>query len=306
MSSICKAVAIVAVGAVLALSRAEAQTKTFTGVGNWTDGARWSPSPPVDGDDVIVDGVCTNTASTENLGSYTLNATRTHVFGGTNSFLRATHVIISGIMTHLANTATTTNSEGQWIPDNLLNIVAVSNVTVGAGGQINADGKGYKSARGKGGYGPGGGKYTGVGGGGAGHGGRGAESRPDQITADGGLDYGISNAPVEPGSGGANSAYNFGGGAVRIQAGNRVTVNGSISANGSYYSEDSAAGASGGSIFITCGAIDGAGLISAKASDASGEALRAAAVAAVSPSSTPMRRCRRRWTRRFSSRQKAG
>ena len=79
---------------------------TFSGTGDWGDPARWSAGVPGDGDEAVVAGTATNTGSTAFLDAYTLNAGATHVFTGTNTFLYATNVVVSGTLTHAPNTAT--------------------------------------------------------------------------------------------------------------------------------------------------------------------------------------------------------
>ena len=87
-------------------------------------------------------------------------------------------------------------------------------------------------------------------------------------------------APAEPGSGGYGINYTSsqtpdGGGAVRIEATGDVVVNGSILADGDAIyaikagtsSNDGDTGASGGSVWITCGCLSGTGTISATGGD---------------------------------------
>ena len=87
-------------------------------------------------------------------------------------------------------------------------------------------------------------------------------------------------APSEPGSGGYSMNYTSvqtpdGGGAVRIEATGDVVVNGSILADGDAIyaikagtsSNDGDTGASGGSVWITCGCLSGSGTISATGGD---------------------------------------
>lgn len=75
----------------------------------------------------------------------------------------------------------------------------------------------------------------------------------------GALPYGSAESPVDPGSGGKTLA---GGGVVRIQAGERVTVNGTITANGQ--GVNSGGAGSGGGITIVCNTLAGSnGLVRA-------------------------------------------
>ena len=117
---------------------------------------------------------------------------------------------------------------------------------------FNADGKGYAGARANSaanGWGPGGGGQS-IGGGYGGLGGG------------GGATYGVASAPYQPGSGGgaagSSDAAGAGGGLIWIQATQgAVTVNGRLSANGTYLTPPGggtghAGGGSGGGIYISC------------------------------------------------------
>ena len=93
----------------------------------------------------------------------------------------------------------------------------------------------------------------------AGGGGYGGAGGPG-VSGVGGGTYGISNAPVWPGSGGASgwdSRAGNGGGAVRIMADSRVTIDGLVSASGDN-TLDHGGGGSGGSIWIECMTLTGA------------------------------------------------
>jgi hypothetical protein len=134
----------------------------------------------------------------------------------------------------------------------------VSNLTVQAGGGINAAGKGYSGGNGAkpaadvhAGWGPGcGGNSSG-----GGYGGAGGNS--------GGAPYGSVTAPNQPGSGGGDYYYagGNGGGLVWVQAANAVTVDGLISAQGGNGVNGgvgaAGSGGSGGGIFITCRTVSG-------------------------------------------------
>ena len=99
---------------------------------------------------------------------------------------------------------------------------------------------------------------TAYGGGGGGYGGYGGD---DSLAAPhGGPTYGMTNAPMHPGSGsGPRNSYHQaadGGGYIRIVATNAVTVDGTITVDGDSHS--SYGGASGGGIWIDCAAFSGA------------------------------------------------
>lgn len=255
--------------------------------GDWNTPGNWSEGiVPTNGESVVIAGNVSLTNSTAALAALTVNTGTTLTFDGWDTVLNATDVDIYGTVTHAANTATTTNSLGQWVPNARVNIVC-SNLSVNALGKIDGVGKGYargtsSSATAKiNGAGPGGGlsgyneNYLGGGGSHGGMGGR-TESR---AVASGGV-YGNPLAPMDPGSGGG--AYNAGhpgyagGGVVRIDAAGDVTIDGVISVNGenrknvdtTAQGEYGAAG-SAGSIYITCNTIAGAaGTISADGEDA--------------------------------------
>ncbi len=131
-------------------------------------------------------------------------------------------------------------------------------LVVDNGGRIDADSCGYG-----GNYGIGVGSVRG----GGGHGGRGGSVGPEL----GGITYGNSNAPVQPGSGGGvlYGPTRAGGGVVWVNAERTVTVNGVVTANGGSASHDIGAGA-GGSIYIRCLRFAGSGFYEARGGDTSG------------------------------------
>ncbi len=147
--------------------------------------------------------------------------------------------------------------------------VVCSNFVVEADGRVHADGRGYAGGvytPRRHGQGPGGGYsdyYVHEAGtyGGFGHLGWGSQ----YYMTLGGRPYGAPEAPEQPGSGGGGTNAReggAGGGAVRIEAADRVTVDGAITANGEYASGPDYYGAnsgSGGGIWITCRRIAGSG-----------------------------------------------
>ena len=132
-------------------------------------------------------------------------------------------------------------------------ILNVANITVGASGSINADGKGFAA-----GAGPGKGAYPD----GASHGGRNGDALTVGNTV---ATYGSFTNPTSLGSG---SSYSAGGGAIIISASGTVTVNGTLSAKGSSNAIYSAG--SGGSLNITASTLAGSGTISANGGNAGG------------------------------------
>jgi hypothetical protein len=140
-----------------------------------------------------------------------------------------------------------------------LDLLVFSNVNVESGGVIAVDGEGYFQAGG-----PGAGQSSGNDGSGAGYGGAGGAS----ATISGGSSYGSSNQPVDFGSGGGfgggpPSGGSEGGGALRLNVGGVLTVDGQISADGEPGLQDDSGGGSGGSIWVTAGTLAGSGQFTA-------------------------------------------
>ena len=136
-----------------------------------------------------------------------------------------------------------------------LNLSVLGNVTVSAGGAINANGLGYAAGPGAGipGTAGSGGSYGGIGGVSSGG-------------AAGLVGYGSYDQPTDLGSGGGDSYVGpggAGGGAVRITASGTVLVNGSIQANGGPGTNNRAGGGAGGSIWIISPSFSGTGAVSA-------------------------------------------
>ena len=228
--------------------------------GDWFEADNWNEGAvPVAGDDVEI----TNTGakvilsgSTPLLNSVTVSETLT--FTNWNSALNATGVTILNKGKLTLPGAFTNDAMAHNI------YVVCSNLVIETGGSINADGKGFAGGRdgwADNGYGPGGGKtkpllYAG----GGGYGGVGGDFVPNWNNLEdrrGGPTYGSSSMPTHAGSGGGRHSRDAtwfggdGGGAIRIDASGSVTVNGTISANGS----DGFAyggGGSGGSVYVTC------------------------------------------------------
>jgi hypothetical protein len=144
---------------------------------------------------------------------------------------------------------------------------AMSNLTVALGGGFNANGRGFAGAYITNGFGPGGGLgdgvsgHRGAGGGYGGVGGRGGQ------TYAGGLEYGVSNAPTQPGSAGGGSAATEtggpGGGLIWIEASGQATINGLLTANGSVAGGGYSGGGSGGGIYVHCMSLGGSGSMTA-------------------------------------------
>lgn len=131
---------------------------------------------------------------------------------------------------------------------------------------------GYEGLAGAAGTGPGGGGYqNGVNPGGGGYGGigqTGSSGRP------GGPTYGSSTAPVHLGSSGGGNYNNSvagatGGGAIKIDASETVTITGTLSSNGSNATSHNGGG-SGGSIYIIADTITGGGVLRANGGTSGG------------------------------------
>lgn len=156
--------------------------------------------------------------------------------------------------------------------DRLILTIA-GDLTVPAGCRISADRLGYASDGGAGVSHPG--CYRS---GGAGYGGEGGTGANGCSGA--GLTYGSITAPTDFGSGssytGAGPPGVSGGGAIQLDVGGTLTLNGSISADGASDTGNyGCGGGSGGSVFITTGAMSGAGTISASGGNAYAQATQA-------------------------------
>ena len=235
---------------------AEATLRTWDGGGgtsDWFTDANWSgDAKPVDGDDVEIAGGATVLLSADSpvLASATItNATL--VFTNWSTTLTATNVYVrdSGVL-GLPEGFTDVG------PSNRIHL-ACSNLTVDAGGQLNADAAGFTAS-----YGEGAGSANMTSGSrkrGGGYGGRGGIG---SLEDDLGHTYGDVAAPLDPGSGGAGlTVGGTGGGAVWTQADGTVTINGTVSANGGNYTGNYGGGGSGGGVYIECDTIAGSGLV---------------------------------------------
>lgn len=138
-------------------------------------------------------------------------------------------------------------------------MIAAGTARIDAGAYLSADGQGYVGSYNA--YGRGPGAAGPVGGGG--HGGYGATG--------GGPAYGNSLAPETPGSSGGGAYVDGwfsgtdgnGGGAIHLIVTNGLTLDGSMSANGSPGGWDKSGGGAGGSLWLEVGALTGMGQLSA-------------------------------------------
>jgi hypothetical protein len=143
-------------------------------------------------------------------------------------------------------------------------LTVMGNAKIEAGGGISADGTGFGN-----GQGPGTGRFStaqgyGYLGGGGGYGGCGGSASTPAVVAAGGLTYGSLTAPIDRGSSGAASTSTYGGaggGAVRLIITGTLQLEGMLSAQGWPGAIPGSGGGSGGSIWVTAGALTGSGWI---------------------------------------------
>ncbi len=212
-------------------------------------------------------------------GNLTLYGGQLRVWASSSSWVASGYgarVMVVGDLTVLTNSIVYPYSH----PTNGNSVFfSCNNLTVDAGGSINADTLGYwgglrtnaSPAKFRSAYGPGAGTNgsgaAAVRAGGGAYGGSGGMG----TTAAGGTTYGDLTAPTAPGSGGGanDSVGAAGGGAVRLAVTNLALVNGTITANGGSIAGGGGAGAGGG-IYITCAWFAGTnGVIKANGGDSS-------------------------------------
>lgn len=265
----------------------DVQAKIYSwkgGSGVWSDASMWTSSDgagvPEAGDSVIIaSGSVLLSIATPRL--YSLNVEGGElVFTNWNARLESqtVHIADGGVVTCVGAFTNEADKCRVWID--------CKDLTVDAGGRIDVDAKGWSgglvtvhttvgSWEGCNGWGPGGGRMRT----GASHGGRGGITYHSFSDV---LPYGDSVEPVEPGSGGymksgwlgdnyTDADASHGGGAIKVVATGKVTVNGVVTAcgRGTRASRGLAANycmqtaGSGGSISIVCSTLAGSGLIAA-------------------------------------------
>lgn len=127
-------------------------------------------------------------------------------------------------------------------------IINADNITIANNGSLNADGLGFRPQQGPGGSLDRGGSHGGYG------------NHVDGLQR--GVLYGSHTEPTALGSGGGSFATNgMGGGALKLEVTNTITINGTLSANGEAIK---GGGGSGGSIWVKADTIAGTGTISAQ------------------------------------------
>ncbi len=140
-----------------------------------------------------------------------------------------------------------------------LDVTVFSNATITADGSIGVNGMGYSGANG----GPGAGQMTNsFSGSGAGYGGPGGAGISGIA---GGGTYGSATQPTDRGSRGGvypiSAAFCQGGGAVRLQVGGTLAIDGLVTASGNAALIEGGGGGSGGSIWLTARKFTGAGML---------------------------------------------
>lgn len=232
-----------------------AETFTWTGTAdtdwfnpaNWEDTAQQAGVPGIGDSAVIASGSVWLTNITEELASF-------HMTGGTLTFsnwttrLRAGDVSLDG-----DSTVTLPPPFTDIGMSNRVWFVCQNDFYLGTNAVIDAAGRGFAPGFGDG--------VAADSSNGSGHGGQGGRRDRGEFGV-GGSAYGVTNAPVAPGSGGRlNASYgtqvNSGGGAVLIQAGGKLTIDGMIDVDGKGDTHGWVAAGSGGSIYLICGTFAG-------------------------------------------------
>ena len=255
------------------------------GDGEWNDGSLWNGgNVPGAGDRVTVTGgTLTLKGATEPLASLVLDgATLVMDEGAQNAVDNLKTRLVAGSVvlkngakiTHVVNSMQVDEwkAAGEWRMNGRVHIVC-TDLSIDATSSIDVNDRGFaKLANRNGSPGPGGSLGADNGAYGGGYGGCGygehitVGNTPDDWEHN--VAYGDRAAPVWCGSGGGAPAANAGragGGAVRIEASGRVTVEGAIRADATVQASSTTYGAgSGGGIWIDCAAIAGGGLLSAR------------------------------------------
>jgi hypothetical protein len=233
-------------------------TKTWSGNGAWESNTNWQPNGmPGVYDDVVLATGRVVFGNARRVSSLTISNGATLMFTNWAAMLTA-----SGVTVRAGGRVTLAPAFTDSQMSNRVYFVC-TNFLLESGAVIAADGLGFAgsvTASGEG-NGPGKGRLavdSSYYGGGAGHGGAGGAG----MAGPGGAVNDSIPEPGQPGSGGAGSLAGSGGGAVRIEAVQRATIDGTIAANGMDPASYGGAG-SGGAIFISCTELVGGGLLSA-------------------------------------------
>ncbi len=243
--------------------------------GRWDDPNNWDGMVPAEGENAFIDGAANVflTESTPRLRSLVIGKDATLTVSNWTTYINADSVQVDGRISCAGPFTNETAKSRVWIK--------CGDISVAKGGAIDVSKKGWNGGLWNGeteihavGYGPGSASANGRSA--PSHGGCGGFNN---VTSLPGSTYDDPYAPVEPGSGGTcPSRYgsdlpHCGGGAVRIEATGCVSVDGGILADGANASTANLdtqrhdTGASGGSVWISCKAINGSGIISANGGD---------------------------------------
>ena len=274
-------------GEVFAAAQDARRVRQWTGgtTGDWFDAANWTAgaegaTPPQAGDDVRVSQATTIllTNSTPalkilSLGGSATSVATTLVCSNWTTCVSAETVEI-GPGGKLTCSSAEINSADYTTQTVNRVFVSCETFTLAAGASIAADTLGWRAwpaMASKRGFGPGAPAYDAQYSISPSHGGHGANWYNPQYTAKRcARPYGNAAAPTTAGSSGAATPWGLGkngGGVVRIVATGDVTVDGTISANGGSMSGYGGQAGSGGSVWISCRSLSGAGTISAKGGD---------------------------------------
>jgi hypothetical protein len=237
-------------------------TRTWTGNGSWFSATNWNPQGvPGTGDVLFIESGSCTLAEPAWAGSLTVsNATLT--FTNWTTVLTAAGDIL---IRNKGNLTTPTNAVRSAL-SNRVHLVCAG-LTIEPGGQINVDARGYGGGWESVGVGPGASTTYSVGlltyPGAGSYGGKGGDLITGGSWRSGSV-YGNAYEPTGPGSGGGSqdprTGYQGGngGGAVRIQAGGHVLLNGVVTANAGAGGTSGSPG-SGGAIWIACQTLGGTG-----------------------------------------------
>ena len=249
-------VKLAATAPVLKLNAAPGGTRVWTGAtsGDWHTPTNWDPEGvPTADDDIVLAApeegsytvtasqaievhsltVGSDTAGTDCLATFESKTNSVHRIGG-NLVVKS-----GGKLTHTALPASAKTPADECYK---LNLQVGGSVTVAAEGTIDVTSRGYASGKGPG-YNINAGPS---------HGGR---------HATGAATYGSLSSPTNCGSGFGSA----GGGAVRIVAEGRITVNGNIVSSSDF--NNSYCSGAGGSVWLTCSDLQGSGMISVQGGD---------------------------------------
>jgi len=270
-----RAIAAAGLGLALLAGAAQAATFTWNGTGNASAQANWiedgNPATrlPGVGDDIVLDATSTGAMTwdagvnglTDTVASWTQTADYTGTvtldtrYPGQGAFTNFTATgsltVAGGVLTHGDNSTYGSGNTERY----RLNLTVGGDLTVGSGGRIDGDARGYAVYQG-----PGAGVSYHVA---ASHGGQGGKyaGNADASYAFRNT-YGSIRTPTRLGSGGGESGN--GGGAIQLTAGGATTVDGMILAcGGRYRTGGNVKGGSGGSIWLRTGTLSGSGIIEA-------------------------------------------